>query len=237
MFRISFCAVPAFSLVEPARISGPTTTAMSCSTRPRQLRVVHAHDAHGERTGRTCGTESAEDVRRPPTRADTRRRRPPAETARSSISRPARVLVVLRRFLVDRRRGRSAGDQGDDLSRLGREGRLAFGGVERRETSRGAGTDVDQATAPLQPCGDAVDRASRSRRPPLRLPRGRVRPPRSSGRRGLASSADRDRRRPRSRPRSPIRRGRLSARRRCAPWRPSLRRSASGGQYHFQKWS
>ena len=34
MFRTSFCAVPAFSRVEPARISGPTTTAISRAQRP-----------------------------------------------------------------------------------------------------------------------------------------------------------------------------------------------------------
>ena len=32
VFSTSFCAVPAFIRVEPAMISGPTTTAISCST-------------------------------------------------------------------------------------------------------------------------------------------------------------------------------------------------------------
>ena len=33
VLRTSFCAVPAFSRVEPARISGPTTTSISCAHR------------------------------------------------------------------------------------------------------------------------------------------------------------------------------------------------------------
>ena len=157
VFRSSFCAVPAFILVEPAITSGPTTTATSCS----------ASRPSSESSAQTSATVSA-PVRRAALggadhvgRATARREQDDGiallhvrglDVARS------RDLVVLGRLLGDRERGDAAGHEDDHLLGRDAERRPALGGIDRREPSGGAGADVDQPAAALEPLGDRIDR-------------------------------------------------------------------------------
>ena len=79
-----------------------------------------------------------------------------ARRSRAATSAAPRVAVVLGRLLLERRRVRAAGKERDDLPRGSGEGRLAFGCVERRDASGGAGADVDQAPATAQGLGDRL---------------------------------------------------------------------------------
>ena len=64
--------------------------------------------------------------------------------------------VVLGGGLRQRGSGLAAGDERDDRARGGGEGRFALRGVERRDPTRRAGADVDEAAAGPQPLGDGV---------------------------------------------------------------------------------
>jgi hypothetical protein len=62
--------------------------------------------------------------------------------------------TVLGPFLRAQQRRRTAGDQADDESEIGAEGRRNLAGIEHAEATRGTGPRVDNATtAPQRPLG------------------------------------------------------------------------------------
>ena len=161
----SFCAVPAFSRVEPASNSGPTTTAISCSDRGRRAwsrrRRRLQRSARRRRRPPRCAPS---DVRRPPAGADRRhgvvepRPMPPRRPARRPRHRPRQRRA--------RRRSPTSAPATSATTCAGGSGerRLALGRVERRDRARGARADVDQAAAALEALDDGVDRRRRARR-------------------------------------------------------------------------
>ena len=149
VLRTSFCAVPAFSRVEPAITSGPTTTATSCSARAAASAVASARDGDAERTRFARRLQRSEHERRRAARADgddavLGPEGEPAQCVRR------RSTIVLVRILL--------GDDGENLTRWRAEGGAALGGVERGECSRRAGAGVDQPAAAAHALDDCVDR-------------------------------------------------------------------------------
>ena len=157
VLRTSFCAVPALSRVDPARNSGPTTTAISCSTRPPSSEPG-AHTTHAvSAPAAPGGGERSEHVRRRAAGAHADDRVGGADVERLDV-RCARVTVVLGGCLDERWCRLATCDERDDAAGRGGEGRLALRGVERRDPTGRAGADVDEPAAGAHALGDRVDR-------------------------------------------------------------------------------
>ena len=239
MFRTSFCAVPALSRVEPARTSGPTTTAISCSASSRELGVVRRRrrtTVSAPAAARGCERRRATYGVRPlaltPTTASVGRDR----RARSSSRAPA-VRVVLGGLLLERRLRRPAGDRARRPGRAAprtstrtrrRRARRAGRRCRRRRRSDGrraceARRRSSSIAAAMAPAAAATAAGTR------RVLR------RSSARRARASSGGRGRRRRRSRPRSRARRGSSCDRRSGSAIGGSVYAPNRGGQYHLPK--
>ena len=193
VLRTSFCAVPAFSRVEPARNSGPTTTTISWSTSA----------ASGESGADTTAPVSAPAAAAASIAPTTNGVRPLAlmpSTASAAVTAALGDVAArrprhrprqrrARRRKRARRRRRSPPPAGRE-----RERRLALGRIERRDRARRPGADVEQpAAAPRD--GRRRRRSSRrSDRTPREPPAPRPRPRRSSARRARVTSGDRCRR-------------------------------------------
>ena len=156
MLSTTFWAVPAFSRVEPAMISGPTSTSIAIMRGRAERRAVVAGetDSQGARLG--GGGDRAEDVRRATARRDpdddvVRRDAEPRDRCRASHS------VVLRVLDGNLERARASGEHTDDLSERDVEGGPRLGRVEHAQTSGRAGADVDQAASAFEPLDDALD--------------------------------------------------------------------------------
>ena len=65
MFRVIFCAVPAFNLVEPAITSPPTTSSIAISAAPAMALSRTADDADGQCADLAGVADGTEDERRP----------------------------------------------------------------------------------------------------------------------------------------------------------------------------
>ena len=224
VFRTSFCAVPAFSRVEPARISGPTThhdlaLAQRGELRSRGTQTTHAVNAPAAAAARAAPSGE----RRAAARADDddgvlgpmlelpRARAAPAASSSSAASRSLAVARI------------GAGDDGDDLVAVDAERRLALRRVERREAAGRACARVDEPAAAAKPLDDRVDDVRDGSSRPRPPPRARARPRGSSAHELGASRADRARHR--STLRASVTGRRLH--------RAESTTSSGGGQYHF----
>ena len=157
MFRTSFCAVPAFSRVEPASSSAPTGTQTSCVGERRRART----------RGRRRRSRSALAQLVPPrARRRTNGERPLAliPTTASAVETPS---AVDRAGAGRRRRPRPlparSSDGKRDAARLRTSGSHSAASSAARRPDVPA-PDVDQAPAGCEPCGDVVDQGRDLRR-------------------------------------------------------------------------
>ena len=177
VLRTSFCAVPALSRVEPARNSGPTTTAISCSTSSPSAESGDRDDAGGQRSrlARRLRARRARTACVPLALTPTTTSAGRSPSARTIVGR--RLAIVLGGLLLERRGcSRAAGDERDhDPPGGSGERRLALGRVERGDQPGRAGADVDEPPAIAKPLGDRVHRRRDRTGAAAQLPRGRWR--------------------------------------------------------------
>ena len=208
MLSTSFCAVPALSRVEPARTSGPTTTATSWSASAPSSEPSTHDDGDGARPAARAALERAEHVRRASAGADPTTASSGREPERAQLARPRRRRRP-RRAPAAERSPHAARDERDDAVRADAERRLALGGVD---AARGARTCPRRRRR----AGRRARAARRSRRSRRRCRRRRSRDRGGDGRvlvvhqrrRARPSSEDRGRR-----PRDPTPRSTSSSRR------------------------
>ncbi len=155
MLSTTFWAVPAFSRVEPAMISGPVTSSIGWST--WRLSSASGFDEMPTvRAPTSAAWWTAPIVYGVRPDAATPTTTSSGETASSIDVGGAGSGVVLDRLPRRVHRPRTTGEDADDAVRV--ERRWAFGGVEHAHPARRAGADVDQPPAPAQPLDDGIDR-------------------------------------------------------------------------------
>ena len=147
IFRIIFCAVPAFIRVEPAITSGPTYDTdrdMSASFANRRIRTL-LDDGDRLRAQRIGVLQAANNVRRAPAGGNATDDIRPRQSARFQVF--PRALWTVFHALNRLRQGiRSAGDEA--LHQIGRDAecRHAFDRVENAQPAAGAGAQVEESS-------------------------------------------------------------------------------------------
>ena len=151
-----FVAVPAFMRVEPLTTSGPTTTANADIAVGGELRIAIATDADGKGTDALGVFQAADDIGRAAAGGDADQHVALGEVRFFEIF-DAEIGAIFGPFDGGREGRVAAGDNADDLRRIGVERGGAFDGIEHAETTRGAGAGIDQSAAVFKAIGDDID--------------------------------------------------------------------------------
>ena len=156
MFRIIFCAVPAFMRVEPEMTSGPTSATMAISAAAASGVSVIAGDGGGVRAAGAGVGHGGDDIGRAAGGGDADHH----VFARGAAAGDVALAQFLGVFVDFDRRGQRLGSAGHDVLHLAGSrgvGGRAFGGVEGGDAAAGAGADVDQPAAVAQTAGHLID--------------------------------------------------------------------------------
>ena len=157
MLRTILVAVPAFSRVEPAMISGPTRSAISRSTCwPSRLGRLQAIPtvAGPSRAGLAHGAQHVGS----PARSGNADHEIAAGHAQRRQIRGASIRIVLGPFDGPRERARPAGDQAHDHLRRRAERGGTFRRVEHAQPARSPRPDVNQPPSLPESVGRPFDR-------------------------------------------------------------------------------